>query len=140
MFCLHFAQYGLLHSCFFLFVSNLPHAVQFLFCSHCLSSYLIILILAKTSPTQEISRKGFERVKSRTGQTQSLHACSNLCHIRIASFIKVFTHIPFCHRICNIFDYMVMTCDIVIKVNSFSVWTCPSNIMTLPCKPENTIR
>ena len=51
---------------------------------------------------------------------QSLHACSHLCHVHIASFGTRFAHIPFCHRPCNIYDYIVVTCDFIIKkVNSF---------------------
>ena len=62
-----------------------------------------------------------------------------MCHVRIASFVTAFTNVPFCHRTCNINDYIIMTCDFIIKkVNSFSDWTCPSNIISSPFKPENT--
>ena len=126
MFRLQFAQYGLLHSCFFLFVSKLPQAAQFFFCSHSLSPQLIFLVLVETCRTPKCSITQLARDSNmgkrawRNGHAITARLLAFMCHVTSTSFITCFTHIPFCHCTCVIYDHMVMTCYVIIKeVNSF---------------------
>ena len=117
MFRLQFAQYGLLHSCF-LFVSNLPHAAQFCFCSPTVfPRNLLLLCLSKHTRLLKVllhdshGIRTFENVHVGT-DIQSLRLFAFMCHVHIASFITRFAH-TFSHRTCNTYHHMVMTCDVV---------------------------
>jgi len=145
MFRLQFAQYGLLHSRFLLFVSKVPQAAQFFFV-HILSFPATYFSCACRNTIDSwnfycTTRTGFEHGKRawRDWHTITTRLFAFVCHVTTTTFITSFAHVPFCHCTCYIYDHMLMTCYVIIKlVNSFSVWTCPSNIMSSQFKHENT--
>jgi len=98
----------------------------FLLFAYRLSSQLIILMLVKTLPSPEcsiarISRNSNMRKRAwRNRRTIDARLFAFMCHFPTTYFITLFTHVPCCHRTCNIYNHMVMPGDFFIKkVNSF---------------------
>ena len=98
----------------------------FLLFTHCLSPKLIFIVLVETYSTPKCSIAQLARDSNmgkrarRNWHTITARLFALMCHVNTTSFITCFTHIPFSHLACYIYDHMVMTCYVIIKeINSF---------------------
>jgi len=105
---------------FVLFICKQPttRGAVFLLFTHGLSSNVLVLCLSKHTRLLKgllHDSHGIRTWENEHEGTDNHYTPVRNCHVHIASFITRFAHIPFCHRPCNTYEHMVMTCNVIIK-------------------------